>query len=225
MRGKQVKTIDAADPAQVDDAIRLLNEHCKDAHTPLCTYKATKQEVMSAARDDWLLYGQPYGNCATEHGARYELEVKKTLEWSDSIKTSVKAGFDIEVVKGGVEVEYQHKITASYEVSQTYEMEVPFQKVGGFFIQPGYLEITGDFQLYGNDATYLIKNATIQLPLGQEYKPQGRDLVIEPAIIHGMVLGDDKDCVTGATSNFKSLAPGSAPPADAVDLGPAQEVN
>ncbi len=218
-------TTEVTDPTQ---AVDLLNRYCKAGQqNPQCTYKAASQEVMVAPKSAWQLYGQPYANCVDEKGAPYSLEVSRELSWEDSISGKVKAQFDIGVVEATVEAAYSHKIGAKYAIKQVYRTTVPYGKTVGFYIQPGYLQITGDFLLATADNIYSIKGFTMDFPLAEEYSPpQHPELKFEPAIIYTVVIGKAA-CPSSAAGGGGAgqLTPGSPPPAGAVVSGQAEPVN
>jgi len=209
--------------------VQLLTQHCiAGVQTPECTYKAASQEVQAAPRSEWLLYGQPYANCTTKPSALYSLDIERTLSWEDSVGVKVGGGARFgEIIKASVDVEYKHKVAAEYSIKQTYHAEVDYRKLVGFYIQPGYLRITGDFVVTTGTALYSVKNFTIHLPLGQEYSPPGHpELRFEPAIVYSVEIGDAACSSTGTSGDGTvELHPGTPPPSGAVIVGRAQETS
>jgi hypothetical protein len=209
-------------PDDRDAVITLLNQYCTAGQSDQCSYTATSQKVTSAPRDEWQLYGQTFSNCSDRNGAPFKLMVSRKLSWSDSLDISVHAEAKVfGVLKAGADVAYSHEVTAEYEIAQTYSVTVEYKHSAGYYIQPGYLEITGDFQLLTPADIKLVKGFTAHLPLGNEYSPPGHpELKFEPAVVRAMDLGIDTACGPGGT--LKHPKPGSPPPAGAKDLGPAK---
>lgn len=213
-------TVNVTDPQQ---AVDLLTKNCKAGHqTPECSYTATSQKVEAAPKDEWQLYGQPYANCSTKPSAPYSLEVEHKLSWEDSIavKVGVEAEVIPEIVKASVDVEYKHKVGAEYSIKQSYHAEVEYRKLVGFYIQPGYLAIEGNFVVTTQSAVYRIDNFTLHLPLGEEYSPKGHpEVKIEPAVIYSVEIGDASCSSSGSSGVVHELHPGTPPPSGAVVLG------
>jgi hypothetical protein len=204
-------------------AVELLNAHCSSNQTPECSYKATSQEVQKAPKTDWLLYGQPYGNCTTKPDEPYSLGIDRSLGWQDSIQVKVSAKFSIGPVQAEVDAQYKHSVTAKYDIKQTYGTRVKYLKIVGFYIQPGYLRITGDWLVTTADAIYSIKNFTLHLPLGTEYSPPGHpELKFEPSVIYSVEVGDATCAQGGKAQPTSDLAPDSPPPDGSVVLGQAK---
>jgi hypothetical protein len=149
--------------------------------------------------------------------------ISRKLSWSDSLDVSVHAEAKLfGVFKTGVDVGYRHEVAAEYEISQEYETPVEYKHTVAFYIQPSYLELTGDFTLTNAVDIKLIKNFTVRLPLGTEYSPPGHpELKYEPAVVHSVDLGESKSC---RPRGGQKLRPGSPPPPGAQNLGPAKTV-
>jgi hypothetical protein len=209
-------------PDDRDAVIKVLNQYCTAGQSDACSYTAKSQKVTSAPRDEWQLYGQTFSNCSDPKGAEFKLMVSRKLSWSDSLETTVHAQAELYgVFKAGADVAYRHDVAAEYEIAQEYTISVEYKHSAGFYIQPGYLEITGDFQLLSPDDIKVVKGFTAHLPLGNEYSPPGHpELKFEPAVVRAMDLGTDSACGPGGT--LKHPKPGTPPPAGAKNLGPAK---
>jgi hypothetical protein len=129
--------------------------------------------------------------------------------------------FTIAVVEATVEANYQHTITDSFQYQESHTQYVPFGRVGAFYLQPGYLEISGDSLISTRDTNYAIKNITFELPLAQQYKPEHGGPTVVPVVLWSMDLGD-ANCNQGRLESAAvSFKPGSPPPPDAVVLEPS----
>jgi hypothetical protein len=192
-------------------ARRLLNDNC-GANQPQCTYHADKQRVVAAPRSQWRLYGSTQTNCdSPEEPDEHEVSQKQVISWSDTfgIKGGVK--FSIAVVKAEVEIEYEHSIEEAHEFQEKHIQRVPYGKTVGFYLQPGVLNIVGDFLVALPDKVYSIKDFAFDIPLSGDYQPRGGG----PRIVETNVIGMAWDADCRGIQTPAPREPGSPPPADA----------
>ena len=178
---------------------QLLTDNC-GAGQPECTYKATSQTVLQAPKSMWQIYGSPHANCNSKGGEPHVVETDHEISYENSISVKVGAKFDIKVVKAEVEVEYQHAVTESYTFKERHTQTVEFGRVGAFYLQPGYVEITGDFTIVKRDVVYAINGVTFDLPLGREVRPNNEGPVVDPMIVRSVDLGA-ANCGSRGTSS------------------------
>ena len=198
-----------------DERIRLLNEHC-GAGQPECTFSSAAQSVKAATESKWVMMGAPHANCLTKPSEPHTITKSQTISWSDTIGAKVAGKFSIKVVEMTVEANYSHSITESNTYSESHTQNVPFGRVGAFYLQPGYLEISGDFFISTRESNLEIKNATFTLPLKNDYRTQSGDLV-HAVFVHSTDLGDAQ-CKGGKASAKLALRKSGPPPAGASEM-------
>ena len=177
---------------------QLLTENC-GAGQPECTYKAKSQTVLQAPKTQWQIYGSPHSNCNSKEGEEHVVETDHSIDYENSISVKVGAKFDIKVVKAEVEVEYQHAVTEGYTFKEKHTQKVEYGRVGAFYLQPGYVEINGDFTIVKPSVVYAINDVTFDLPLGKEVRPNNDGPVVDPMIVRSVDLGA-ANCASRGTS-------------------------
>jgi hypothetical protein len=203
----------AVEVTDVDQARKILDNNCGAGQTQ-CTYKASKQQIIAAPQSQWRAYGTAQTNCDSKvEPDEHEVGQKQTISWSDTFGITGGAKFNIAIVKADVQVSYEHHIEESHEFSERHTQKVPYGKTVAFFLQPGVLDITGDFLVYTPTAVYSIKNFTFDIPLNGTYQPPGGGPPIQQTNVLGMSW--DHDCSPGAKAGAHVHA-GDPPPANAV---------
>jgi hypothetical protein len=197
----------------VAKARQLLNDNCA-AHQPWCSYHADKQQVIAAPRSQWRLYGSTQTNCDNPDEAdEHEVSQKQVISWADTFGVKTGTKFNIGLVKAEVELEYEHSIEEAHEFEERHIQHVPYGKTVGFYLQPGVLNIVGDFVVALPEKVYEIKDFAFDIPLSGDYQPRGGG----PRIVETNVIG----MAWNANCELQAPAPrepGSPPPADATTM-------
>ena len=202
-------------------AIELLYGNCTGGQ-PHCSFVASSQKVLPAPQSTWQLWGAAQANCISKPTEPHTIGDSHTIAWTDTIGIKASGKFDVKVVEVAVEASYQHAITDSYTYTESHTQNIPYGRVGAFYLQPGYVEITGDFLISTAKENLSIKNITFDLPLGEDFHPQGGGPAVKKVVVHSMDIGD-AGCTSDGPMALRSLAAGSPPPPGAVVMGESQE--
>ena len=161
-----------AEVTDINQARKILIDNCA-AGQPECTYKSAKQQIVAAPQSQWRLYGSPQTNCNSKEPDKHIVADGQTISWKDTFGIKATAKFDLKVVKAEVEGEYAHEIEEAHEFSEHHEQSVEYGTTAAFFIQPGVLDIVGDFLISTPDKVYSIKNFAFDIPISSQYNPPG----------------------------------------------------
>jgi len=163
---------------------------------PNCTADATNQTVFKVPEGaGWRVLGKPYVN-GTKDNVEYEYKDGWRLSWKDSLKFEAEYDFSKVIPKLGLKVStaYEHVWGSEASSGLTYRMTIQPGEIGVFFLQPGYLAVTGNFEVVYPEKVEIVKNVTINYPLSDTYKPSD---AVPTWIYDGVVIG----CTMPATSN------------------------
>ena len=161
-----------------------------------CTADATNQKVFKVPEGaGWRVLGKPYVN-GTKDKVTYEYKDGWKLSWKDSLKFEAEYDFSKTFPKLGFKISsaYEHVWGSEANSELTYRMTIEPGDIGVFFLQPGYLAVTGNFQVVYPDKVEIVKNVTINYPLSDTYKPSD---AVPTWIYDGVVIG----CTMPASQN------------------------
>jgi branched-chain amino acid transport system substrate-binding protein len=146
-----------------DKQAKVIKDLCGDnLRTGACRYlpstvltDRTKPAVQAAA---------PFKNCTTGE-AKHGFEVEEGFRTETSLDASV--GLEAEFLgfmKASAEVKLGFKWETERIKRSTYEMSVEPGHSGSYWYEAAYDEITGDLELYGDDAIWVLPNVRYDFP-------------------------------------------------------------
>ena len=148
------------------EKLDLVMNNCSLQQTDTCTWSATSQRAFAAPESQWVEMSAARNNCNSDEKVPVQTTISKTVAWTDSIGLKVSGGVKlVEVVTLSLEATYKHSVTESRTYSEQHTGYVPPGSIGQFFAQPGFVEVTGDFDVSRSDAIYKVQNATFTFPL------------------------------------------------------------
>lgn len=195
IRAKDVKTIDASIPENVDRAAQLIGDNCQTFDTPRCKWTRTqKSSAIVPDEKDWVSLTNWADSCAP---ATKEFTLKfsntKGVNFSDTFGGKISGKFKgpenfIASLEVTIEADYHHTITHSDSFTEEYTYSIPLGYRSALYLQHGMLEVTGDFAIIAEHDRYLVKNATFLFPLTRDV------WVAEQRVSRGIVQHVDIPC-------------------------------
>jgi hypothetical protein len=188
VQAKPVTTVDAttATPGAVAAAQKDILDTC-GLGLGTCKADTTNQTIFQVPQGPgWTIIGKPYVN-GTNKPVPYEYDDGWKLSWKDTFKVGADYDFSKTFPLVGLKIsaDYSHTWASEADSHLKYRMDVDPNHIGIFYLQPGYLAVTGNFTISFPDKVEFVKNITVNYPLSGPYYPNGD---IQKAIPPGVVI-------------------------------------